>query len=126
MLDEAYTHQLNTSLFWAPELGQGPNWMEQARHSQVSVCVWRAWVGLSSCLLGQLLCVAVLSPMLSSCHPVSVESSLQKPVDCPLAVRARVGSMGIQAFLSLSPKLREYCSIETCGVPALQASPSQV
>lgn len=81
---------------------------------------------MSSCLLGQLLCVAVLSPMLSSCHSVFVESGLQKPKDCTLAVGARVGSMGIQALLSLYPKLREYCSIETYGVPALQASPSQV
>lgn len=77
-------------------------------------------MGLSSCLLGQLLCVAVLSPMLSSCHSVSVESGLQKPVDCPLTVGARVGSREIQALLSLYPKLREYCFIETCDVPALQ------
>lgn len=77
-------------------------------------------MGLSSCLLGQLLCVAVLSPMLSSCHSVSVESGLQKPVDCPLAVEARVDSREIQVLLSLYPKLREYCSIETCDEPALQ------
>lgn len=55
--------------------------------------------------------------MLSSCHFVSVKADLQKPVDCPLAGGARVGSIEIQILMTPYPKLKRrlLCQYPWCA-----------
>lgn len=55
--------------------------------------------------------------MLSSCHFVSVEADLQKPVDCSLEGGARVGSMEIQILMTPYPKLKRIllCRYPWCA-----------